>query len=105
MRLSPKSTASARETPEWCAFDLPERHSAEGMAALHRFLSDNSEAWIRLSAHRLRRLDSLLLQYLAAAARAWAAKGCGFEIVDLSQSAAETMTLLGAQADLLKGKV
>lgn len=82
-------------------FKLPERYSFDEDTTLRVFLTENAEANIEISAPNLRRIDSLFIQYLIAAAQSWAAKGLSLEVTGLRTELAKSMELLGVRPEIL----
>ena len=82
-------------------FLLPERYSFDEDTTLRAFLTEHKEANIEIAALNLRRIDSLLIQYLIAAAKSWGAKGLRFEVTGLRTELARSMQLLGVRPNIL----
>ena len=82
-------------------FHLPARASAADLMALQDFLRSCGEEPVTVSALRLRKLDTLTLQFLIAAAKAWADRGLRFEVTDLPVEIGKVMGLLGVQPKML----
>lgn len=82
-------------------YHVPERYSFEEDTTLRAFLADNLAANVEISASNLRRIDSLFVQYLIAAAQFWAAKGLKFEVTGLQTELALAMKLLGVRPEIL----
>ena len=76
-------------------FDLPGRISVAGENALVPFLRQNPDAPLRISATRLRRLDTPLVQTLLAAAADRRRRGTGVVLAGLSAAQADQLTALG----------
>lgn len=83
-------------------FNLPERYSFDEDTTLRVFLQENSDQNVMISAQNLRRIDSLLVQYLIAAARRWMGRGLSFQVVYLRGELAQSIALLGVTPDLLQ---
>lgn len=81
---------------------LPPRWSLAAQAALHDVLQSNATRPVRLSAANLKRVDCLMLQYLLSAARAWAARGLDFALVDIPAPVGEVFDLLGVTPAMLE---
>lgn len=86
-------------------FHLAEKYSFDEDTALKVFLRENAAVNIEISAQNLRRIDSLLVQYLIAAARAWAAKGLKFELTNLQSELGQALDRLGVHTGILGWKV
>lgn len=82
-------------------FNLPERYSFDEDTTLRVFLTANAEANVEIAAPNLRRIDSLFIQYLIAAAQSWAAKGLILEVTGLRAELAKSMELLGVRPEIL----
>ena len=82
-------------------FNLPDRYSFDEDTTLRVFLQENSDRKVMISAQNLRRIDSLLVQYLIAAARRWAGRGLSFQVIHLRAELARSIALLGVTSDLL----
>lgn len=82
-------------------YHLPERYTFDEDTSLRVFLGDNLESNIEISAPSLRRIDSLFIQYLIAAAQSWARKGLRFEVTGLRPELAQSMELLGVRPEIL----
>ena len=86
---------------DWKTFALPERVELRAESGLHRFLLAHRDAAVRLSAARLRRVDTRVVQYLMAVARDWADRGLGFVVSDIAAPQAAVLTLIGVTPELL----
>ena len=82
-------------------FLLPERYSFDEDTTLRAFLTENRQANVEIAAPNLRRIDTLFIQYLIAAAQSWGAKGLRFEVTGLRAELARSMELLGVRSDIL----
>lgn len=82
-------------------FHLPERYSFDEDTTFRVFLADNLESNIEISAPNLRRIDSLFIQYLIAAAQSWTGKGLTFEVTGLRSELTQSMELLGVRPEIL----
>jgi anti-anti-sigma regulatory factor len=81
--------------PQTFDFDLAERVSVTGDNALVPFLRDNPDLPLRLSARRLRRMDTPLVQLLLAVAADRRRRGVPFALCDLSPAQADLLASLG----------
>lgn len=81
--------------PSTIEFELPERLSVTGENALLPFLRQNPDAPLAISALRLRRLDTPLVQLLLAAATDRRARGVDFRLIRLSPDQAAQLAALG----------
>ena len=86
-------------------YSLPARWSPKAQSELEAFLRANSTRPVQISAAGLKRVDCLMLQYLAAAARAWAAGAQEFALIEVPKQVDEVFGLLGVTSDMLTGKV
>lgn len=82
-------------------FTLPERISVTGENALLPFLQANRDAAVAVSAARLRRLDTPLVQVLLAAAADRRARGIPFRLIGLAPEQAAQLAALGVTAAML----
>ncbi len=82
-------------------FHLPDRYSFDEDTTLRVFLTQNAEADIEIAASNLRRIDSLFIQYLIAAAQSWATKGLSLQVTGLRAELAQSMELLGVRPEIL----
>jgi anti-anti-sigma regulatory factor len=82
-------------------FDLPERLSVVEENAFLPFLRANPHAALTVSAARLRRMDTALVQTLLAAAADWRARGVPFTLTGLSPDRADQLRALGVTDDML----
>jgi len=85
----------------WKTFVLPERVDLVADSGLQGFLLAHHAEPVRVSAARLKRVDSLLVQYLMAVARDWATRGVGFAVTDVAAPQADILKLIGVTPDLL----
>jgi anti-anti-sigma regulatory factor len=83
-------------------FKLPERYSFDEDTTLKVFLHENMGANVEIASQNLRRIDSLFIQYLIAAARKWEESGLTFELTELRAELVKSLELLGVQTDALK---
>lgn len=81
--------------PNTIDFELAERVSVTGENALIPFLRQNPDVPVRISARRLRRLDTPLVQTLLAAAADRRRRGVGFTLCDLSEAQVDLLGSLG----------
>ncbi|NGM47151.1 STAS domain-containing protein [Rhodobacter sp. SGA-6-6] len=82
-------------------FTLPERISVTGENALLPFLRAHPDAAVQVSAARLRRLDTPLVQALLAAAADRRARGIPFRLTELAPEQAAHLAALGVTAAML----
>jgi anti-anti-sigma regulatory factor len=82
-------------------FILPDRYSFDEDTTLRVFLTENAEANVEIAAPNLRRIDSLFIQYLIAAAQSWASKGLRLEVTGLRTELAQSLKLLGVRPEIL----
>jgi anti-anti-sigma regulatory factor len=82
-------------------FELAERVSVTGDNALVPFLRQNPDVPVRLSARRLRRLDTPLVQVLLAAAADRRRRGVGFALCDVSPAQVDLLASLGVTEAVL----
>lgn len=80
---------------------LPERVDLVGDPAIAAFLHAHRNRPVEVSARALRRIDSLLLQFLIVAAADWRARGLPFRLTGLSPSQADLLALLGIGPGIL----
>lgn len=82
-------------------FKLPERLSGAEENGLLPFLRDNPDAPLDVSAVRLRRIDTPLVQVLLAAAADRRARGVALRLTGLSADQAEQIRALGVTEAML----
>lgn len=82
-------------------FTLPERISVTGENALLPFLRAHPDAAVEVSAARLRRLDTPLVQCLLAAAADRRTRGIPFRLTGLAPEQAAQLAALGVTAAML----
>lgn len=86
---------------DWKTFELPDQVDIAARDGLHAFLLAHQSEPVRLSAARLRRVDTLLVQYLLCVAQDWAVRGLGFALTDVAAVQADTLTLIGVTSNIL----
>lgn len=86
-------------------FHLPERLSVVEENAFLPFLRDNLDAALTVSAARLRRMDTLLIQALLVAAADRRARGVPFSLTGLSPDRADQLRALGVTEAMLDFQV
>lgn len=86
-------------------FDLAERITVTGNNPLVPFLRENPDMPVRISAARLRRLDTPLVQLLLAAAADRRRRGVGFVVTGLSPAQRDLLTSLGVTDAVLPMEV
>ena len=86
-------------------FALPDRISVVDENSLLPFLRDNPDAPLRISAARLRRLDTPLVQVLLAAAADRRARGIEFSLTGLTRDQAVQLSALGVTNAMLSFQV
>lgn len=91
--------------PSTIEFELPERLSVTGENGLLPFLRQNPDAPLAISALRLRRLDTPLVQLLVAAAADHRARGVAFRLTRLSSDQAGQLAALGVTEAHLETEV
>ena len=82
-------------------YHVPDQYSFDDDTTLRAFLADNLTTNVEISASNLRRIDSLFVQYMIAAAQSWAARGLTFEVTGLQTDVAQAMKLLGVRPEIL----
>lgn len=82
-------------------FTLPDRISVTEANALLPFLREHTEVPVEISAVRLSRLDTLLVQTLLAAAADRQARGIGFCLTDLAPDLAAGLAGFGVTQEQL----
>lgn len=97
------SVLPADDPSDLPVFDLPTRWSEEVQRALQAFLLTNRERSVRIGMREVYRADCLMVQFLIAAARAWAGRGLDVVLVDRTASFDEAMTLIGVTPAMLRG--
>lgn len=83
-------------------FTLPDRYSFDEDTTLKVFLLENADANVVIASQNLRRIDSLFVQYLIAAARKWRDSGLSFELTALRAELVKSLELLGVHTNVLK---
>lgn len=91
--------------PDTVDFDLPERVSVTGENTLLPFLRQHPDVPLDISALRLRRFDTPLVQLLLAAAADRRARGLRLRVTRLSTDQAAELAALGVIPDLLETEV
>ncbi len=86
-------------------FVIPDRFSFDEDIALKVFLRDSVGCHVEISAQNLRKIDTLLAQYLIAAAKHWKESGFDFELLQVPPDVCEAMLLLGIDEKTLTWKV
>ena len=71
---------------------------------LYKFLENNTANAVRISAAGLQKIDSLLLQLLLSAAKAWSERGLGFELTEVPAEFESCFTLLGLRPEMITWK-
>jgi anti-anti-sigma regulatory factor len=89
---------------DWKIYQLPARTSPADLHALQDFLRSCSDEPVTVSALRLRKLDTLTLQFLIAAAKSWTARGLRFEVTDISAEIGKVLGQLGVRPQMLTWK-
>lgn len=84
---------------------IADKFSFDEDTALKVFLRENSDYSVEICAQNLRKVDSLLLQYLIAASRKWRGKGLNLFLTNLSPEVGNTLNLLGIRDEILSWKV
>ena len=84
---------------------ISEKFSFDEDTALKVFLRENTELPVEICAQNLRKVDSLLLQYLIAASKTWRGKGLSFSVTNLPPEVGHTLNLLGIHEEVLSWKV
>ena len=92
-------------TNDWQVFQLPEKATPEDFAALKEFLIAHHWQPVQISAQNLRKVDTLMLQYLLAVARAWASRNLDFEVTEVSVAVDRMLHGLGVGPELLNRQV
>lgn len=82
-------------------FELPERPRVAEDPTFLSFLRANADAGISVSAARLRKLDTPLVQLLLAAAAQWRARGLPFRLTGLPPDRVDQLRALGVTPDML----
>ncbi len=84
---------------------IPERFTFDEDTSLKVFLSNSVGDPVEISMRNLRRIDSLLLQYLIAASRRWRNAGLAFCLTEVPRDVGDALTLLGVDDQILCWKV
>lgn len=86
-------------------YTLPDKFAFDEDTSLKVFLREHTTDAIEINGQNLRRIDSLLLQYLIAAARCWRNNGLSFELSHLPAALGDDLNLLGIDSQTLSWKV
>lgn len=81
-------------------FVLPGNFKPADNGELQDFLFANEEFAVRIDAGQLRRPDTLLVEHLLVAARAWRDHGLSFEVTNLTKAIEEVFLTLGLKDHL-----
>jgi anti-anti-sigma regulatory factor len=81
---------------------LPARWSEASHKSLHDFLDAHRSGPVGISAAALKRLDSLMVQFLLSAARDWAGKGQDFVLTQVPDHVESGLELLGITPAMLR---
>ncbi|MGB8813512.1 MAG: STAS domain-containing protein [Paracoccaceae bacterium] len=92
-------------TDTWKSFVLTENFRPAEDARLQNFLSENAKFGVRISAAKLRRVDTMLVELLLCAATSWRGRGLGFEVTDVSEANEVVFQQLGITSGLLMRRV
>jgi len=84
---------------------FPEKFAFDEDTSLKVFLREHKGSSVEINAQNLRKIDSLLLQYLIAAARVWLANGQSFALTHVPGAMGNDLTLLGIDTQTLSWKV
>ncbi len=84
---------------------IPERFTFDEDTSLKVFLRESTDCSIEIVAQNLRKTDSLLMQFLIAAARKWRGAGLDFGVSQVPAEIAAAMQLLGVGQEELKWQV
>ncbi len=84
---------------------ISDKFSFDEDTALKVFLRENIDLPVEICAQNLRKVDSLLLQYLIAASQKWRGKGLSFSLTNLSPEVGNALNLLGIHDEILSWKV
>lgn len=100
MQTSPPSPyQSALDMP---VHELPARWTEASHKALHDFLDAHRGGPVGISAATVKRLDSLMVQFLLSAAGAWANKGQDFVLTQVPDHVDSGLDLLGITPAMLR---
>jgi len=86
---------------KWNSFAVPEKAALDQASGLSEFLRANHAGPIRLDLRAVDRVDTLLVQYLVAAARDWTARGLAFEVTGVGDRLAAGWARIGLGPDHL----
>jgi len=84
---------------------ISDKFSFDEDTALKVFLRENIDLPVEICAQNLRKVDSLLLQYLIAASQKWRGKGLSFSLTNLSPEVGNALNLLGIHDEILSWEV
>lgn len=87
------------------SYTIPEKFAFDEDTSLKVFLRENQSESVQIVTANLRKIDSLLLQYLIAATRSWSARGLSFELTHVPSDIGDAMTQLGLDQNSLCWKV
>lgn len=104
-RASKAITVSAGTIMTHVSYSIPKKFAFDEDTSLKVFLRANQDAHVQIIASNLRKVDSLLLQYLIAAARAWAERQLTLELIHVPSDVGDCLTQLGIHQNSLCWKV
>lgn len=84
---------------DWKLFEHPDRLSVQPGDPLLTFLKGNACVPVRVSLRHQKRTDSLVVQVLLTAAKAWKRHGLGFDVIDLPPRLMQEFATLGLSAE------
>jgi len=84
---------------------FPDKFAFDEDISLKVFLRENTDSSIDLNAQNLRKIDSLLVQYLIAAAKAWQAKNLNLHLSQVPPALGDDLVRLGVEPQTLNWKV
>ncbi len=84
---------------------IADKFSFDEDTALKVFLRENTASPVEICAQNLRKVDSLLFQYLIAASQKWRSQGLSFTVTNLSPEVGRALNLMGIHTDILSWKV
>ncbi len=86
--------------PQDCkTFEQQDRMTAGAGDPLMTFLQGNRQAHVKVSLRNQRKTDSLVLQILLTASRAWKQRGLVFDVTDMPQRLQQDCKLLGINTE------